>query len=126
MLFLLNDAVLQLETDLVATATAKSKAQSINFDFIARMGQELFSEDPLVYRNRPERAKRLASLIVAKAPTINAALFLAPVQGCAPQQVQLRYAQLSFEVICGLAARQSAGELTPVEADRQVWRRLAA
>ena len=40
-----------------------------------------------------ERAKRLAALIVTKAPTVNAALFLAPVRGCSTGEVAYRYAQ---------------------------------
>jgi hypothetical protein len=126
MLFLLNDTVLQLEGDVLSAAKAKALAAPLRFDFVTRMGQELFSEDPLVHKNRIERARRLASLIVTKAPTINAALFLAPVRGCPIEQVQFRYAQVDFEVLCNLASRQSNGGLSTVDADRQVWKRLAA
>jgi len=41
-------------------------------------------------------------------------------------QVQVRYAQLSLEIMGSLFERQKAGVLSNVEADRQVWRRLAA
>jgi hypothetical protein len=126
MLFLLNDTVLQLEGDLLAEAKAKTLVAPLRFDFVTRMGQELFSEDPLVHKQRPERARRLASLIVTKAPTINAALFIATARGCPIEQVQFRYAQVDFEVLCGLSKRQSDGALSTVDADRQVWKRLAA
>jgi hypothetical protein len=126
MLFLLNDIVLTMDAETLSAAKAKSLQAPLRFEFISRMGQELFSEDPLVHKNRPERAKRLAALILAKAPTVNAALFLAHVRGCAVDQVQFRYAQVDFEVICGLASRQSNGGLSTVDADRQVWKRLAA
>jgi hypothetical protein len=126
MLFLLNDTVLNLEGDLLAEAKAKSLAAPLRFDFVTRMGQELFSEDPLVHKQRPERARRLAALIVTKAPTINAALFLAIVRGCPIEQVQFRYAQVDFEVLCNLSSRQSNGGLSTIDADRQVWKRLAA
>ena len=126
MLFLFNDTVLTLDSETLAEAKAKSLQAPLRFEFISRMGQELFAEDPLVHKNRPERARRLAGLIVSKAPTVNAALFLAPMRGCPIDQVQFRYAQVSFEVICALASRQSKGHLSTVDADRQVWKRLAA
>jgi hypothetical protein len=40
--------------------------------------------------------------------------------------VQVRYAQIGFDVMGLLYERQKHGALTTVEADRQVWRRLAA
>ena len=126
MLFLLNDAVLNIDAETLAAAQAKTAAAPLGFDFITRMGQELFSEDPLVHKNRAERARRLAALIVTKAPTINAALFIAPARGCPIEQVQFRYAQVDFEVLCNLSKRQSDGALSTVDADRQVWKRLAA
>jgi len=126
MLFLMNDTVLSLDAETLASAKQKTTAAPLNFDFISRMGQELYSEDPLVHKNRIERAKRLAALIVTKAPTVNAALFLAPMRGCSTDQVAYRYAQVDFAVLCGLASRQNDGALTTVEADRSVWKRLAA
>lgn len=126
MLFLMNDTVLSLDAETLAAAKQKTAAAPLKFDFISRMGQELFSDDPLVHKNRAERAKRLAALIVTKAPTVNAALFLAPMRGCSSDQVAYRYAQVDFEVLCGLATRQNDGALTVVEADRSVWKRLAA
>ena len=57
---------------------------------------------------------------------LNAALFIAPSRGCLVDQVQVRYAALGLEVMGSLFARQKAGALSNVEADRQVWRRLAA
>jgi hypothetical protein len=40
--------------------------------------------------------------------------------------VQVRYAALGLEIMGALLERQKAGALTNMEADRQVWRRLAA
>ena len=126
MLFLFNDAVLTLDAETLSVAKAKSQQAPLRFEFISRMGQELFAEDPLVHKTRPERARRLAGLILTTAPTVNAALFLAPRAGCPVDQVQFRYAQVDFEVLCGLASRQAAGGITTLDADRMVWRRLAA
>ncbi len=73
-----------------------------------------------------EKARRLAMLILAKAPDVNAALFVAPADKCTPDQVVSRFANLSFEVIAGLFRNRKAGALNAVTADREVWRRLAA
>jgi hypothetical protein len=125
MLFLLNDRILDL--------TAKHFDQpldvrfsALSLPFVVKLGQEIFSESPLLHRDEPERAKRLALLILAKAPEVNAALFVAPSQGCRPDQVTHRFANLGIEVMATLYARDRDGELNTVTADREVWRRLAA
>ncbi|CAN5336034.1 hypothetical protein BH11PSE2_BH11PSE2_06140 [soil metagenome] len=126
MLFLMNDVVLTLDSDDLSSAGELARTTPMRFDFVSRMGQELYAEDPLLHRNHLARAKRLASLILLKAPEVNAALFLAPTKGCSVSQVSYRFAQVDFEVICGLQARQASGALTTLDADRQVWKRLAA
>lgn len=126
MLFLMNDVVLHLETPDLTPPVAARRFAKLNLPFVSKLGGELFSEEPLLPHVAPERAMRLAMLIVAKTPQINAALFVAPARGCPPDQVQARYAQLSFEVMSLLYDRQQHGGLTTLEADRQVWRRLAA
>lgn len=126
MLFLMNDVVLSLDAlELAPPATVK-RFQALSLAFVGKLGQELFSEEPLLHRAAPERARRLAALIAAKAPEINAALFVAPFQNCPIDQVAIRYVQISFEVMGLLYERQQHGALTTLEADRQVWRRLAA
>ena len=126
MLFLMNEVVLNLAAlDLAPPVTARRFAQ-LDLQFVSKLGAELFSEEPLLQRVAPERAARLAALIVAKAPEINAALFIAPSKGCPVDQVQSRYASIGFEVMSVLYDRQRHGALTTLEADRQVWRRLAA
>jgi hypothetical protein len=126
MLFLMNDVVLSLDALELAPPATVRRFNALTLDFIGKLGQELFSEEPLLHRNAPERARRLAALITAKAPEINAALFVAPFQNCPVEQVAIRYVQISFEVMGLLYERQLQGSLTTLEADRQVWRRLAA
>lgn len=126
MLFLMNDVVLNLDALDLAPPVAARRFAKLNLPFVANLGAELFSEEPLLPHVAPERAMRLAMLIVAKTPEINAALFVAPTRGCPLDHVQARYAQLSFEVMSLLYERQQNGALTTLEADRQVWRRLAA
>lgn len=126
MYFLLNDAVLSLHGDDLSPYIIGRRFASIGFDYVQTLGQELFSEDPTLQHTHPERAVKLAALILSKQPTINAALFLAPAKGCRPLQVGVRFASLDLAVIATLQRAQNAGELDAVLADKEVWRRLAA
>src|SRR5579875_63245 len=126
MLFLLNDAVLDLDPRSFSVPLEPAKFQALSFPFVMKLGAELFAQSPLLHRQQPERARRLALLIAAKEPQVNAALFAAPARNCAPEQVASRYAQVSVEVMAALYARDREGSLTPADADRQVWRRMAA
>jgi hypothetical protein len=126
MLFLMNDVVLSFDAAELTPPMTRDRFAALSINYVAELGKELFAEEPLLHRKDLERAQRLAALIVAKAPEINAALFIAPGRGCLKDDVQVRYAQLSVEIMGALLQRQKAGALTNVEADRQVWRRLAA
>lgn len=126
MLFLMNDVVLTLDALELAPPVAARRFARLTHGFVDRLGAELFSEDPLLPHHDLERAQRLAALIVTKTPEINAALFVATAVGCPLNQVQSRYCQIGFEVMGLLYERQKHGGLTTIEADRQVWRRLAA
>lgn len=126
MYFLLNDVVLNVQPTQLTPPMTAHRFAVLNFDAVRELGQELFSELPMLQRTHPSQAERLATLILAKASRINAALFVAPSQGCDPRQVAVRFAELDFTVLASLHERQGAGQLTPYVADRQVWRRLAA
>lgn len=126
MMFLMNDIVLTLEARDLSAPLDAARLANLSMDSVSRLGAELYAEDPLLHQTHPERAKRLAALILIKQPQINAVLFLAPSRGCRLDQVTCRYAQLAFELISGLFGRQQNGSLTTVAADREVWRRLAA
>ena len=126
MLFLLNDRILDLNTRSFEPPLDPARFHALSLAYVVKLGQELFSESPLLHRDEPERAKRLAMLIVAKAPEVNAALFAAPAQGCRPDEVTHKFANLGIEVIAALTAREQKGDLNPVTADREVWRRMAA
>ena len=126
MYFLLNDAVLNLQGEDLAPHAIGRRFATIGFDYVQSLGQELFAEEPTVQHTHPERAQKLAALILSKQPTINAALFIAPAKGCKPSQVGVRFASLDVAVIANLHRAQNAGELDAVFADREVWRRLAA
>jgi hypothetical protein len=126
MLFLLNDVILSLDAAELAPPLTRDRFAKVSLNYVAKLGQELYAAEPLLHHKDPEKAQRLAALIVAKAPEINAALFIAPSRGCLVDQVQVRYAQLGLEVMGSLLGRQKSGGLSNLEADRQVWRRLAA
>jgi hypothetical protein len=126
MLFLMNEVVLNLDTLDLAPPVAARRFAKLTMPFVNQLGCEMFAEDPLLHRTSVDRAKRLAALIVAKQPDVNAALFIAPSRNCPVGQVQSRYASIGFEVMGLLYDRQQNGVLTTLEADRQVWRRLAA
>ena len=125
-LFLLNDAVFDIdETDMLSAAEAR-RFERLGFDAVIELGCELFSEDPLVHRNDPARARRLAVLIASRQPGLNAALFIAPEVRCVPDVVEPRFAVLPELVLERLEAKSRKGALTPVAADKAVWGRLAA
>lgn len=126
MLFLLNDQVLRLERAKLPPPMDAARFRRLSFEFICDLGRELFAEQPLLARFAPGRAERLAALIAAKAPQVNAAQFVSPGYGCPPAMVSTRFAEISFENMCWLYQHQEAGLLTKTVADRQVWRRLAA
>lgn len=126
MLFLLNEVVLDLNHLSASPWTVSRRFARLSFDGLVRLGQELYAEQPLLHRVRPDRACRLASLIAGRAPHINAALFVATRYGAAAEEVSVQFASLSAETMNALDRRQETGELNALAADRQVWRRLAA
>ena len=126
MLFLLNDTVLRLDGVAMDARLDGRRMSSLEFPEILRMGQELFAREPLLQRSNPARARRLAALICAKAPMINAALFVAPSLDCPPAEVTVRFVACQFEVMAELFNLQRAGGLDAISADRRIWRRLAA
>lgn len=126
MLFLMNDAVLNLDEVSPSPRATAWRYRRLSLEFISDLGAELFCEHPLMHAHAPERAARLAAMIVAKEPQVNAALFVAPSFNCSPEQVSVRFTTISIAIMQQLYQRQQTGKLTNLEADRHVWRRLAA
>lgn len=123
MMFLMNDAVLELGG---AEGPPPERLRALTLAHVLKLGAELFSAQPLLHREDPARARRLALLIRAKSPDVNAALFSAPAPGCPVEAVATRVASVSLEILGALHAKAEAGALTPASADREVWRRMAA
>lgn len=126
MLFLLNDVVFRLDGAGLDSKPGARRFQGLEFPAILRMGQELYAKEAMLQRTRPEQARRLASLISAKAPMINAALFITPSLDCSPGEVTVRFLNAPSAMMTELYSLQRAGDLDTVGADRRVWRRLAA
>jgi hypothetical protein len=126
MLFLLNDTVLRLDGAAVDAELGGRRVLRLDFLAILRMGQELYAREPLLHRTHPDQARRLGALICAKAPMINAALFVAPALNCPPGEVTVRFIACPLALMSQLHDLQQAGELDAIRADRKIWRRLAA
>lgn len=126
MLFLLNDVVFDLDEACPAPSHDVRRFENLSFDYVLEMGCELFAEEPLLHRTDPARARRLAWLIAHRAEGVNAALFAAPLAGCAPELVEPRFCALPEVVLRHLQQRARRGALNAVAADKAVWSRLAA
>jgi len=126
MLFLLNDVVFDLDEASPVTPADARRFEKLGFDYLLELGCELFAEDPLLHRNDPARARRLAWLIHDRGPDITAALFAAPSAGCDPALVEPQFCALPDEVLGQLHARTRGGKPDTVAVDRAVWGRLAA
>lgn len=126
MFFLLNDVVLNLELQTLTPPVVARRFSALTLDCVQRLGREIFAEAPRLQHRAPERARRLATLIVSKAPEVNAALFVAPTVDCPPDQVAVRLASLDLEVLAQLHHDQQTGRLNAAVADELVWARLAA
>ncbi len=126
MLFLLNDVVFDLDEACPVTAIDARRFEKLGLDYVLEMACELFAEDPLMHRNDPVRARRLAWLIADRSPGLNAAMFAAPAVDCAPELVEPRFCSLPAMVMRQLKARAAKGKLDAVAADHAVWGRMAA
>lgn len=126
MLFLLNDTLLQFDPSTIVAPVDARRFESVGLPYVVQLGRELFAEEPLLPKVSPERARRLAWLLAMKQPEMNAALFVSPARGCPADHVTVRFCTLPIETLAALHQKHQAGELDPVTADREVWRRLAA
>ncbi len=126
MLFLMNDVVFDLDEACPVTAADARRFEKLGFDYLMELGCELFAEDPMLHRNDPERARRLAWLIHDRSPEVNAALFAAPECDCDPALVEPQFCALPTAVLRQLMTRAKEGLLDAVSADRAVWGRMAA
>jgi hypothetical protein len=126
MLFLLNDTLFNLNRDELSPKVIGQRFASVSMDYVQQLSQEMFAESPTLQRTHPERGAKVAALIAARSPEINAALFVAPSPHCKPAQVGIRFASLDLIMMARLHNAQVDGHLDPETVDREVWRLLAA
>jgi hypothetical protein len=126
MLFLMNDTVLDLDLSTLSAPSKAARFDALPLSVVLKLGAEQYAQDPLLQRHNPERAKRIACLIVAKSPAVNAAHFEAPAKGCAPEQVTSRLAELAIETMAGLYMETKGQTMSPAMVDSRVWKRMAA
>ncbi len=126
MLFLLNDVILSLELQLLTPPVMAQRFHELSLASVQNLGREMYAEDARLQHRQTEAARRLASLIVAKSPQVNAALFVAPGPGCRPDSVMVRLASLDMQLLAQLNYEQQSGKLTAAVADQYVWSRAAA
>jgi len=126
MLFLMNNTVLEIDPSEHVPELQGHRFRGLSFDDVMYMGRELFSQYPDLQISHPQRAQRLAYLIVMKAPGINAIQFLPGYPGCRPEHVSFRYCDLAFEIMANMISRQRGSGLDSVWVNTNVWGRLAA
>jgi hypothetical protein len=123
MLFLMNDTILDFSLRAVIPPQEESRLRTTSYMEILTEGARMFRDKPNFHLTDREAARRLAALIVAKAPTANAALFDITSTGNAPM-VKPYVVSLSIEVLANLYAEFKADKLTRELVDRRVWSRL--
>ncbi|WP_397393459.1 hypothetical protein [Phenylobacterium sp.] len=123
MLFLMNDWVMQFETQTLVGDLMGINTREISFPQILVLGQELYAEDPQLHLRQPQLARRLAALTMTKQPEINALLFRPPHQGCHPRDVTVRYCAVGFDMLAQLLTLQEA-QRSGGWANKEVWNKL--
>ena len=123
MLFLMNDTILDFSLRAVIPPREEHRVRSVTYADILNEGARMFVEKPNFYRTDAEAAKRLAGLIVAKAPQANAALFEIAPSDKGPK-VKPYVVSLSIEVLASLYAEFKEDRLTRELVDRRVWSRV--
>ncbi len=126
MLFLLNDVVLTIDLQELSKPEVVASLRQMTFGQVVTLGREMFSQSPRLQHVSQSAPMRLASLITAKKPEINAALFSAPVAGCPVEMVNFRFATLGVELITDFKGYQDRHALSKLIADRHVWGKLNA
>jgi hypothetical protein len=123
MLFLMNDTILDFSLRAVIPPKEEGKLRSTTYLDILKEGAQMFRDKPNFYLTDSAAAKRLAALIVAKAPQANAALFDITQTGKGPM-IKPYVVSLSIEVLAGLYADFKEDKLTRELVQRRVWSRL--
>jgi len=123
MLFLMNDTILDFSLRSVILPQEEGRLRMTSYADILNEGAKMFRDKPNFYLTDRDAAKRLAALIVAKAPQANAALFDITPAGKGAT-IKPYVISLSIEILANLYAEFKADRLTRELVDRRVWSRL--
>jgi hypothetical protein len=113
-LYLLNDTVLEVGSTMGTPPDVVERVGRTSMDEVLSLVGQAFARDPCFARSA--QAKRAALMLLLKAPTHNAALFVAT-----PQGVQARLASVDHLVLFLLKGQQDRGVLGPGEVNARVW-----
>ncbi len=97
--------------------------RTITLPQVLVLGQELYAGDPQLHLKQPVQARKLAALVMAKEPSLNAVLFVAPHAGCNPKDVTVRYCSVGYDLLAQLLKLQEMHK-NGAWANREVWNKL--
>lgn len=125
MLFLFNDVVFKLDDPAEELAAAGcpvslSAAEHLPAAHLGTLLREAAFARPGLARETPEKARALAAVVQLRTGA-NAVLLVCPPNAGGPQDVLLRFADVSMEVIATLSAQQNDDRLNAADVDRCVW-----
>ncbi len=123
MLFLMNDWVMQFDQKALVEDLVGFNVRDITFPQVLVLGQELYAEEPQLHLRQPAQARKLAALVMAKQPEVNAVLFVPPHQGCNPRDVTVRYCAVAFDLLAQLLKVQET-QKNGAWANKEVWNKL--
>ena len=123
MLFLMNDWVMQFDQKAMVEDLVGFNVRDFTFPQVLVLGQELYAEAPQLHLRQPAQARKLAALVMAKQPEVNAVLFVPPHQGCNPRDVTVRYCAVAFDLLAQLLKVQET-QKNGAWANKEVWNKL--
>lgn len=123
MLYLFNDAVVEVDRISALPPEALRGIAGLNLDGVLGMVADMVRRDPDFPRNDPAKTRRVAQMLLYRAPQMNAALI---VPGRDGQPGEARMLSLGVKVIHDLHHLHGAGALTLDLVRREVWTRAAA
>jgi len=123
LLFLMNDWVMQFDQKAMVQDLMGHNIRTITLPQVLVLGQELYAGDPQLHLKQPVQARKLAALVMAKEPSLNAVLFVAPHAGCNPKDVTVRYCSVGYDLLAQLLKLQETHK-NGAWANREVWNKL--
>ncbi|MDG1416365.1 MAG: hypothetical protein P8P99_01035 [Maricaulis sp.] len=126
MLFLFNDVVFDLGdlSELLRDGKIPlppAEIETINPADLVTLVREAVFSDPAVATNKHDQIQHLSALLAYRCPGANAILAVAMPGAESPDQIGVRFANVSITTMAFLWKQYSAGELTAHEINEEVW-----